>query len=287
MHAVTNKRLATVPDAERALFAIAISAARNAFSAWDAVPFARRKAILARVLNKMDDDADELSALLTAEQRITLAEARWEINLLINEFGPALMQMELPEKGQDARPIKHITKCYVPIEAGSAVSLRNLPVILSFGEVLPALLAGETLVLRPSPLTPLTVLRISEYICELLPPGAFNIINGGHNLWVGPPSHLGIDLITFTRSANSEKPASESLAGTLGLGEYDSRTITDSGRIALFGSTAVIPVIRKPGRYGLASTLFEILSFLPTRIKTQVLVWSLARKASYTLPTFR
>ena|ERR1700739_2551773 len=103
MHAVTNKRLATVPDAERALFAIAISAARNAFSAWDAVPFARRKAILARVLNKMDDDADELSALLTAEQRITLAEARWEINLLINEFGPALMQMELPEKGQDAQ----------------------------------------------------------------------------------------------------------------------------------------------------------------------------------------
>ena len=91
MHAVTNKRLATVPDAERALFAIAISAARNAFSAWDAVPFARRKAILAGVLNKMDDDADELSALLTAEQRITLAEARWEINLLIKAFGPALL----------------------------------------------------------------------------------------------------------------------------------------------------------------------------------------------------
>jgi acyl-CoA reductase-like NAD-dependent aldehyde dehydrogenase len=287
MHAVTNKRLATVPYAERALFAIAISAARNAFSAWDAVPFARRKAILASVLNRMDDDDDELSALLTAEQRITLAEARWEINLLIKEFAPALMQMELPEKGQNAQPIKHITKCYVPIEAGGAVSPRNLPVILSFGKVLPALLTGDTLVLRPSPLAPLTVLRISEYICELLPPGVFNVVDGGHNRWVGPTLHLGIDLVTFTRSANREKPALESLAGAPELGEYDSRTITDPGRIALFGSTGVVPVLRKPGRYGLASTLFEILSFRPTRMKTQVLIWSLARRASYTLPTFR
>ena len=288
MHAVTNKRLATVPDAERALFAIAISAARNAFSAWDAVPFARRKAILARVLNKMDDDADELSALLTAEQRITLAEARWEINLLINEFGPALMQMELPEKGQDARPIKHITKCYVPIEAGGAVSLRNLPVILSFGKVLPALLAGDTVVLRPSPLLPLTVLRISEYIRELVPSGVFNVVTGGHDLWPWLTSNSGIDVITFTRSTNIGERASESAAATLRpatleLGN-DSRTVgdVDPEKIALFGSIALVPVNCKPGRYGLASALFEILSFRPVRVRTQVLVWSLARKASYT-----
>jgi hypothetical protein len=99
-------------------------------------------------------------------------------------------------------------------------------------------------------------------------------------------SHSGIDLTSFTRSANIDEPALESLAGTLELGEDDSRTISDPGRIALLGSIAVVPIIRKPGRYGLARTLFEILSFQPTRIKTQVLVWSLARKASYTFSTF-
>jgi acyl-CoA reductase-like NAD-dependent aldehyde dehydrogenase len=72
MYATTNKPLATLPYAERAMFAIAISAARNAFSAWDTVPFVRRKAILAGVLNKINDHADELSALLSAEQSITL-----------------------------------------------------------------------------------------------------------------------------------------------------------------------------------------------------------------------
>ena len=71
MCAAANNELATVLDMERALLAIAISAARNAFSQWYAVPFARRKAILASLLKKMDDHADELSALLSAEQGVT------------------------------------------------------------------------------------------------------------------------------------------------------------------------------------------------------------------------
>jgi acyl-CoA reductase-like NAD-dependent aldehyde dehydrogenase len=234
----------------------------------------------------MDDHADELSALLSAEQGVTLAGARWEINLLIKTFGPALMQMELHEKEQDVYPVKDITKRYVPIDASSTVSPRNLPVILSFGKVFPALLAGDTVVLRPSTFTPLTVLRMSAYICELLPPGVFNVVTGGDDFGSEMTSHPGIDLISFTRSANIEEPALESLAGTLELGEGDSTTISDPGRIALFGSIEVVPIIRKPGRYGLARTLFEILSFQPRRMKTQVLVWSLARKASYTFPTF-
>ena len=106
----------------------------------------------------------------------------------------------LPEKEQDVQPIEQITKRYVPIDVGGAISLWNLPVILSFGKVLPALLTGDTVVLGPSPFTPLTVQRISEYIRELLPPGVFNVVTGGQDLWPWMTSHSGIDLITFTRS---------------------------------------------------------------------------------------
>jgi acyl-CoA reductase-like NAD-dependent aldehyde dehydrogenase len=285
----TGKQLATAPDVDRALLNRAISAARNAFSGWGAVPLGRRKAILASLLNKIGDHADELSALLTAEQGGPLAQAEWEIDLLTKAFGPALMQMELHEKEQDVQPIEQITKRYVPIDGDGVISLWNLPVILSFGKVLPALLAGDTVVLRPSPFTPLTVLRISEYIRELLPPGVFNLVTGGHDLWPWMTSHSGIDLITFTRSTNIGKPVLESAAGTLKpvtleLGGSDSRAVTDTDpeTMARFGSIALVPVNCKPGRYGLASTLFEILSFRPVRMRTQVLVWSLARKASYT-----
>jgi acyl-CoA reductase-like NAD-dependent aldehyde dehydrogenase len=182
-YAVTDEQVATVPDVERALLVMAISAARNAFSGWDAVVFARRKAIIASLLKKIDDHVGELSALLAAEQGVALAEARWEINLLIKAFGQALMQMELHEKEQDGHPEKHITKRYVQIDARRTVNPRNLSVILSFGKVFPALLAGDTVVLRPSRFTTLTLLRISEHIRELLPPGVFNVVTGGDDLW--------------------------------------------------------------------------------------------------------
>ena len=86
-YAATNKQIATFPDVDRALLAIAISSARNASPGWGAVPFIRRKAILAGLLSKMDDYTDELSALLSAEQGVTPAEARWEIDLLNKAFG--------------------------------------------------------------------------------------------------------------------------------------------------------------------------------------------------------
>jgi acyl-CoA reductase-like NAD-dependent aldehyde dehydrogenase len=287
---VTGKQLATVPDVDRALLNKAISDARNAFSGWGAVPFGRRKAILASLLNKIADRADELSALLSAERGGPLAQARWEIELLTKAFGPVLMQMAPHEKEQDGQPIEQITKRYVPIDGG-VISLWNLPVILSFGKVLPALLAGDTVVLRPSPFTPLTVLRISEYIREVLPPGVFNVVTGGHDLWPWLTSHSGIELITFTRSATIGKRTSESAGGTLRPatlepGQNDSRAVadTDPAKRALFGSIALMPVLCKPGRYGLANTLFEILWFRPMRMRTQVLVWSVARKASATFP---
>jgi len=287
----TGQHLAAIPDVDRALLHKAINDARNAFSGWGAVPFGRRKTIFAGLLNKIDDHADELCALLSAEQGGFLDQARWEIDLLTKGFGPALMQMELHEKEQDVQPMGHITKRYMPIDAGGAISLWNLPVILSFGKVLPALLAGDTVVLRPSPFTPLTVLRISEYIRELLPPGVFNVVTGGHDLWPWMTSHSGIDLIAFTRSTNIGKRILESAAGALKpmtreLEGNDAGTSADADaeKIGLFGTIVLVPVNCKPGRWGLAGTLFEILSFQPGFIRTQVLAWGLARKASKTFP---
>jgi acyl-CoA reductase-like NAD-dependent aldehyde dehydrogenase len=80
----------------------------------------------------------------------------------------------------------HITKRYTPIGVVGATSPWNLPVVISFVKVLPALLAGNTVVLKPSPFTPLTVLRISDYINDLLPPGVFNVVTGGDD-HVPPP----------------------------------------------------------------------------------------------------
>jgi acyl-CoA reductase-like NAD-dependent aldehyde dehydrogenase len=283
----TGKQLANIPYVNRTFLNKAISDARNAFAGWSAVPFGRRKAILANLLNKVGEHAEELSALLTAEQGGTLVQARWEIDLLTKAFGPALMQMEIPEKVEDGQNIQHITKRYFPIDGGT-INRWTLPVILSFGKVFPALLAGDTVVLRPSPFNPLTVLRISELIRELLPSGVFDVVIGGHDLlpWMTPRS--GIDVIAFTGSAHMRRPLLEPATGTLKpftleRGGRDSKTVANANpeRGAVFGSIALVPITWEAGRYGLARTLFEILSFQPTGMRAQVLVWSLARKASY------
>jgi acyl-CoA reductase-like NAD-dependent aldehyde dehydrogenase len=211
----TGKRLASVPDIDRALLDQAVNAAQKAFSGWREVPLSQRKVILTSLLNRIDDHAEELSALLTAEQGDALAGARWEIDLLTKAYGPAPLKMELDEEEQDIPHIGHVTKRYTPIGVIGAISPWNVPVLLSFAKVLPALLTGNTVVLKPSPFTPLTVLRISDYLHDLLPPGVFNVVTGGDDLGPWMTSHSGIDAISFSGSTFTGKRVLESAAGTL------------------------------------------------------------------------
>ena len=211
----TGKELATVPDVDAASLDDAVDAARKAFPAWRALPLARRKEFLKEALTEIDRHAEELSVLLTAEQGRPLFQARWEIDLLTKRFGPAFMQMDIPEIEQDVADIGHVFKRYTPIGVVGAITPWNLPVLISFIKTLPALLAGNTVVLKPSPFTPLTVLRISDYIRDLLPPGVLNTVTGGDELGPWMTSHPGIDHLSFTGSTATGKRVLESASATL------------------------------------------------------------------------
>ena len=111
--------------------------------------------------------------------------------------------------------IGHVFKRYTPIGVVGAITPWNLPVIISFMKTLPALLAGNTVILKPSPFTPLTVLRISDYIRDLLPPGVLNTGTGGDQLGPWMTSHPGIDHISFTGSTETGKRVLASASTTL------------------------------------------------------------------------
>jgi acyl-CoA reductase-like NAD-dependent aldehyde dehydrogenase len=211
----TGKELATVSDIDAATLDDAVDAARKAFLPWRGFQLARRKEILNEALTEIDRHAEELSVLLTAEQGRPLFQARWEIDLLTKRFGPAFMQMDIPEIEQDLADIGHVFKRYTPIGVVGAITPWNLPVLISFIKTLPALLAGNTVVLKPSPFTPLTVLRISDYIRDLLPPGVLNTVTGGDELGPWMTSHPGIDHITFTGSTATGKRVMASASATL------------------------------------------------------------------------
>jgi acyl-CoA reductase-like NAD-dependent aldehyde dehydrogenase len=211
----TGEVLATVPNIDREGLERAVSAAQKAFPAWRKVPFNDRRALLSGVLNQIEQRTDELSSLLTAEQGRPLAGAKWEIEWTTKLYGDAFRRMELPEEESDVEGVGHVVKRYVPLGVVCAISPWNLPVLLSFVKVLPALLTGNTVVLKPSPFTPLTILRIADYVRELLPAGVLNVITGADSLGPWMTSHPGFSKIAFTGSTKTGKRILESAASTL------------------------------------------------------------------------
>jgi acyl-CoA reductase-like NAD-dependent aldehyde dehydrogenase len=207
--------LATVPDIDRDGLASAVAAARAAFPAWSATPYNQRRRQLAAVLEELEKHTEELCALFTAEQGRPLEGARWEIDWVLKRLGPALLKLQLPDEEHDSNQIGHVTVRYVPLGVVCAISPWNLPFLLSFTKVLPALLSGNTVVLKPSPFTPLTVLRTADYIRELLPAGVLNVITGGDDLGPWMTAHPGFDKIDFTGSTQTGKRVFESAAATL------------------------------------------------------------------------
>jgi acyl-CoA reductase-like NAD-dependent aldehyde dehydrogenase len=211
----TGHALATVPDIDRDSLDRAVSAARKALPAWGALAFTDRKKAVINILNVIQDNIEELGALLTAEQGHPVTGAKWEIEWLTKRYGPALQQIELSDEQIELEGVGHVTKRYVPLGVVCAISAWNLPVLLSLVKVLPALLTGNTVVLKPAPSAPLTVLRIADYVRGLLPPGVLNVVTGGDDLGPWMTSHPGFDKITFTGSTHTGKQILKSVASTL------------------------------------------------------------------------
>jgi acyl-CoA reductase-like NAD-dependent aldehyde dehydrogenase len=114
---------------------------------------------------------DELCTILTAENGRPYRMAQFEVTWVLETYAPTLLQMELPD---------------------SIWNETGVGQIAPFTKVLPSLLAGNTVVLKPAVFTPLTVLRAADDIREILPPGVLNVISGGDDLgpWDDVPPGL-------------------------------------------------------------------------------------------------
>ena len=92
---------------------------------------------------------------------------------------------------------------------------RPAPIVLAVPKITQALYVGDTIVVKPSPYTPLTTLRLGELAQRVLPPGVLNVVAGGNDLGQWITEHPGIDKISFTGSVATGKRVLASAAGTL------------------------------------------------------------------------
>jgi acyl-CoA reductase-like NAD-dependent aldehyde dehydrogenase len=225
----TGQPFATAPDCTRELLDQAVASSKVAFKSWRKVPLAERQAMVARAGEVLIAHADELSRLFTREQGRPVAMAHTEITGA-GQWLQAVARMEPPIHVSEDSPAQLIETRYVPLGVICAIAPWNFPVTLSMWKVAPALVAGNTMVLKPSPFTPLCTLKIGELFRDVFPPGVLNIISGGDDLGPWMTSHPGFAKISFTGSTATGKRVMESAAKdlkrvTLELGGNDAAIV--------------------------------------------------------------
>ena len=205
---------ARCPAAQRAELDRAVTAARRAFSAWRSRSFAERAALVKQLSQRLREHQSELAELLTREQGKPLSQSIAEIDRgAAQSDGMVGIQIAVETIADDDD--KHIELRYRPLGVVGIITPWNAPVNLALGPLVSALYTGNTVILKPSPYTPLTTLKMGELINDVFPAGVVNVLAGGDELGAAITEHRGIDKISFTGSVATGKKVLASAAATL------------------------------------------------------------------------
>jgi len=182
---------------------IAVEAAHKAFDGWRKTPASERAAALHQIASKIRDHHDELVRLLTEEEGKPIPENDEELWWTEETFD-YYAELGRHDRGKVLPPGEPGQFNFIIKEPWGVVASIvpwNYPLLLMVWKVAPALAAGNTVVIKPSELTPLTTLRIAEIAFDHLPPGVVNVVTG-YGAEAGEPlvTHPDVPLIAFTGS---------------------------------------------------------------------------------------
>ena len=190
----TGAVFARCPAAGKAELDRAVAAARRAFPAWSEHSFEDRTKAIRRMAEVLKANADTLAELLTREQGKPVQQSKDEINRAATlTEGMLNIRFETQTIVDDAQA--RIELRYVPLGVAGIITPWNAPINLAIGPLVSALYTGNTVVLKPSPYTPLSTLKIGELIRDVFPRGVVNFIAGGDSLGQWMTEHPGIDKI--------------------------------------------------------------------------------------------
>jgi len=213
----TGTVLATAPSCSVAQLQEAVEAAQRAFKSWRERPLEERRARLRQIAAQIRAHQGELARLLTQEQGKPTVTANREVGGSAR-WMEYTAELDIPHQvvALDGRRTAEVTRKPYGVVAG--IVPWNYPLMSACWKIGPALLAGNTIVIKPSPFTPLTTLRLGELLIETLPAGVLNIISGTDDLAPHLTEHLGVRKISFTGStATGRKVFAAAAAGIKGL----------------------------------------------------------------------
>ena len=230
LNPATNEVYAQAPECSKEQLDAAMESAAKAYRDWRADEGARREALRAAA-GVIMNASQELAPVLTSEQGKPLSDATIEM-FAAGMWLQYYADLELPREviqDDDAAFVEVLRK---PLGVVAAITPWNFPIVLASWKIAPALVAGNTMVLKPSPFTPLSTLKIGELLRDVLPPGVFNVVTGGDELGAWMTSHPVPRKISFTGSVATGKKVAAAAAPdlkrtTLELGGNDPAILLD------------------------------------------------------------
>jgi acyl-CoA reductase-like NAD-dependent aldehyde dehydrogenase len=208
--------IAECPIASKDQLDEAVSAASIAFKTWSAEPDNVKAEACGNISAAITEHAEELAHLLTLEQGKPLngAGSRFELGGAAGWAGYT-SSLSLPVKTIQDDDSARIIQTRKPIGVVGSILPWNWPLMIGVWHVLPAIRSGNTVVMKPSPYTPLSTLRMAEIMNECLPPGVLNCVTGEDELGQWMTEHSGIQKIIFTGSIPTGKRVMSSSSATL------------------------------------------------------------------------
>jgi len=203
--------LATVDHVDRA-----VAAAAGAFENWSKKTDAERQSACRDIADVIDKNSEELARLLTLEQGKPLngLGSRFELGgaLAWTRFtADIVLPVEILQDNNEGRVELHRK----PVGVVGSITPWNWPVMIACWHIAPAVRAGNTVVIKPSPMTPLSTIRLVELINEVLPPGVVNVVTGENTIGAAMSAHPGIAKMTFTGSTATGKKVMAASVDTL------------------------------------------------------------------------
>ncbi|KAI7700578.1 aldehyde dehydrogenase, partial [Hortaea werneckii] len=209
----TGEQLWPVPIGTQQDVDDAVDAAQKAFESWSQVPLEKRKSLIEKFKDHYMAYNDDMIDLMCQETGKPRQFATFEVKAAAGFFDHHL-SLEIPEERSEDDE-KVMTTRYTPLGVVGAICPWNFPIILSLGKIIPALLTGNSIIVKPSPYTPYTTLKIVELAQEVLPPGVLQALGGDDKLGPMLTQHPGIAKISFTGSIATGKKIMAACASTL------------------------------------------------------------------------
>lgn len=209
----TGGAFASAPECSPDQLEEAMAAAKSSFDDWRADLSARRTA-MEQAADLLEAHTDELADIITTEQGKPFAEAQEEVGDAAGDLR-YFAGLDLPEDTlQDDSELSVVVRRRA-IGPVATITPWNYPLGIAVAKSATALAAGCTVVLKPSPFTPLSCLRFGEIVREVFPPGVLSVITGGDQLGAEMSRHPLTRLISFTGSIETGKQIAAAGAGDL------------------------------------------------------------------------